>query len=65
MGITKEIKDNLFTVKDSDTKEETQKKGMGLKLVKDFIEKHGCSIVAESELGKGSLFNFTIPRSDP
>lgn len=34
--------------------------GLGLLICKDFIEKHGGSIWAESEVGKGSCFHFTL-----
>lgn len=37
--------------------------GLGLAIAKHFVEAHGGSIWAESELGKGTCIRFTIPRS--
>ncbi len=39
--------------------------GVGLALARKLIELHGGSIRAESELGKGSRFIFTIPVRQP
>jgi signal transduction histidine kinase len=35
--------------------------GLGLILCKDFVEKHSGTLSIESERGKGSKFNFTLP----
>jgi PAS domain S-box-containing protein len=64
IGIKPENLPKLFDMSQSrSTKGTADEKGTGLGLVlcKDFVEKHGGKIWAESQPGKGSTFKFTIP----
>jgi signal transduction histidine kinase len=36
--------------------------GLGLSIVKRFVEAHGGKLTAESKVGFGSLFRFTLPK---
>jgi len=64
IGIKKETMIKLFRVDESiSTKGTNNEKGTGLGLVlcKEFVEKHGGRIWANSEAGKGSSFCFSVP----
>jgi signal transduction histidine kinase/ligand-binding sensor domain-containing protein len=64
IGMTKEIISKLFRI-DSNlaTRGTDNEKGTGLGLVlcREFVGKLGGTIRAESEVGKGSTFMFTLP----
>jgi PAS domain S-box-containing protein len=68
IGMSKEIMEKLFTPQIK-TLLETRKKnkgaGIGLLLVKGFLEKNGGEIWVESVEGEGSSFYFTLPIDEP
>ncbi|MFA7380417.1 MAG: PAS domain-containing sensor histidine kinase [Bacteroidia bacterium] len=68
IGMSKEIMEKLFTPQ-MKTLSETRKKdkgaGIGLLLVKGFLEKNGGEIWVESVEGEGSSFYFTLPNEKP
>lgn len=50
-----------FTQADSSTARGYGGAGLGLYIVKNFIDLHGGKIWVDSEVGKGSTFTFTLP----
>jgi len=64
IGIPEGELENIFTEfqqLDTAITREYSGTGLGLNITKKFVEMHGGRIWAESELGKGSTFFFTIP----
>lgn len=62
IGIDQKHLERIFTIfQRLHTREEYKGSGIGLAISKKIIQKHRGKIWAESELGKGSTFYFTIP----
>lgn len=65
MGMNKDLLENLFVLNANINRPGTNGEpstGLGLLLCKEFVNKHGGKIWAESEEEKGSVFHFTIPK---
>jgi len=62
IGMNDEKLKQLFNINTKSARGTADEKGTGLGLVicKEFIEKHGGKIWAESEIGAGSKFHFTV-----
>lgn len=68
LGMSKDVQGKLFDIAESVSTKGTNDEdgtGLGLVLVKEFISRHNGSVWAESELNKGSVFTFTIPKNIP
>jgi signal transduction histidine kinase len=64
IGMNAGIIEKLFTLNKKISRNGTEGElstGLGLLLCKDFVEKHGGRIWADSVEGRGSIFHFTIP----
>ena len=67
IGMSDEIKEKLFTPQMgslSNSRKENKGAGIGLLLVKGFLEKNGGEIWVESVEGVGSSFYFTLPLNE-
>jgi two-component system CheB/CheR fusion protein len=68
IGMSAEIMEKLFTPQMktlSETRKQNKGAGIGLLLVKGFLEKNGGEIWVESIEGEGSSFYFTLPIKEP
>lgn len=66
VGISKEAiqkinESNFYTTRGTSSESGT---GLGLMLCKEFLHKNGGQMHIESEAGKGSVFSFTLPRTE-
>ncbi|MDD4683658.1 MAG: PAS domain S-box protein [Bacteroidales bacterium] len=67
VGMSKEEASRIFTNDSYQTKEGTNGEkgtGLGLTIIKDLVQSHDETIWAESEIGKGSDFIFTMPKAE-
>lgn len=67
VGISPENQDRIFDRffrADDPVVQGTSGTGLGLAIVKSLVEMHRGEIWVESELGKGSVFSFTLPTED-
>lgn len=65
IGISKEELKDLFNInkKASITNSESERTGLGMTLIKEFVQKNGGNIWVESELNAGTIFKFTLPKA--
>ena len=62
IGMNPEFTTQIFKpFKQLNSKNSYEGTGLGLSICKRIVEDHGGEILAESELGKGTKFTFTIP----
>jgi signal transduction histidine kinase len=66
IGISHNNLQRLFNLTEYFTTQGTNNEGgsgLGLILCKEFVEKHSGKISVETELNKGSIFTFTLPKN--
>ncbi len=65
IGMSEEILNKLFRLDANISRPGTNKEhssGLGLLLCKEFVEKHGGTLIAESKENEGSCFCFVLPK---
>lgn len=65
IGISKENIDKLFNIDQHHLQRGTNNEkgtGLGLLITKEMVEKQGGNIEVSSEVAKGSVFTFTVPK---
>jgi signal transduction histidine kinase len=60
-GLAAEDKERLFVAFERLGQADSRGHGLGLSIVKRIIERLGGEVGVESEVGKGSVFSFTLP----
>ncbi|MEA3504856.1 MAG: HAMP domain-containing sensor histidine kinase, partial [Bacteroidota bacterium] len=63
-GVSEKDQEILFNKFERLEKVNIDGHGLGLSIVKRIVEKMGGEVGVESEIGKGSLFYFTLPVAD-
>jgi signal transduction histidine kinase len=65
-GVSLEDQERIFNLFHSGSDRRADKSlGLGLYLVKSFVELHGGKVWVKSELGRGSTFGFSLPWTPP
>jgi len=62
-GIAADMLDGIFERFSQAAQNDRRGLGLGLYIARSIVEAHGGTIWAESEVGKGSAFHFTIPNA--
>jgi len=66
VGMSAEEMQKLFRIDEHLSRRGTEQEpgnGLGLLVCREFVEKHGGRIWAESRPGQGSTFHFTLPKA--